>query len=164
MTSFCYNQAMINTKNVHGAIIHKDSGRIDSLIRVSLKAVIIDEQGRVLVVKENGRDWWDIPGGGLDHGETIKEALARELLEEVLFKGDFEYEVLIAEDPRYLENHNLYQMRITFLVKPNVFDFGVGDDGDEIQFVDADIYEKSDLWTQRQIFKFSVLAKTKLGV
>ena len=71
---------MVNIKNAHGAIVHADSGRKDSLIRVSLKAVILDERGRTLVVKENGRDWWDIPGGGIEHGETLKEALARELI------------------------------------------------------------------------------------
>ena len=78
---------MINASDVHGAIIHETSGRKDSLIRVTLKAVILDEQGRILVVKEKGRDWWDTPGGGIEHGETIKEALARELEEEVSLKS-----------------------------------------------------------------------------
>jgi 8-oxo-dGTP pyrophosphatase MutT (NUDIX family) len=152
---------MVDAKDVHGAIIHENSGRSDSLIRVTLKAVILDDKGRILVVKERGRDWWDIPGGGIDHGETIEQALKRELYEEVLFKGDFEFEVLLVEDPHYLESLNLYQMRITFLVRPNSMIFAKGDDGDEVKFVDADIYEKSDLWTERQIFKFSTLAKNK---
>ncbi len=152
---------MIDPKNVHGAIIHPDLGRRDSLIRVTLKAVIVDEDGRTLVVKENGRDWWDIPGGGIDHGETIKEALRRELREEVSFSGDFEYETLLAEDPHYLESLNLYQMRITFLVEPDSFEFSAGDDGDEIQFINADLYEKSELWTERQIYMFSQLAKER---
>ena len=152
---------MVNINNVHGAIVHADSGRKDSLIRVSLKAVILDERGRTLVVKENGRDWWDIPGGGIEHGETLKEALARELYEEVSLEGDFEYETLLAEDPRYIEAHNLYQMRITFLVKPHSMIFSKGSDSDEVQFIDADVYEKSDVWTERQIFKFSTLAKKK---
>lgn len=152
---------MTATNHIHGAIVHENSNRKDSLIRVSLKAVILDDEGRTLVVKERDRDWWDIPGGGLDHGETIKEALARELREEVSLGGDFEYEVLLAEDPRYLETLNLYQMRITFLVKPANMEFKVGDDGDEIQFVDADTYENSDLWTERQIAMFSRLAKAR---
>ncbi len=152
---------MIDSKNVHGAIVHADSGRKDSLIRVTLKAVILDSKGQTLVVKESGRDWWDIPGGGIEHGETIKEALARELYEEVSLEGDFEYETLLAEDPRYLESHNLYQMRITFLVRPKSMVFAKGSDGDEVQFVDADLYEKSDLWTERQIFMHSSLAKQK---
>jgi 8-oxo-dGTP pyrophosphatase MutT (NUDIX family) len=155
---------MHNTDSTaHGAIIHKGSGRKDSLIRVTLKAVILDDEGRVLVVKEHGRDWWDIPGGGIDHGETIKEALARELFEEVSLNGDFEYETLLAEDPRYLESLNLYQMRLTFIVKPDSMIFKNGSDGDEIQFIDANIYENSELWTERQIFMFSSLAKKRLA-
>jgi ADP-ribose pyrophosphatase YjhB (NUDIX family) len=150
---------MIDAENIHGAIVHGNSGRRDSLFRVTVKAVILDEQGRMLVVKETGRDWWDIPGGGIDHGETIKEALARELNEEVALKSDFEFEVLLVEDPRYLDTHTLYQMRITFLVKPSAMEFEAGEDGDEIQFVDADLYEKSELWTERQLFMFSTLAK-----
>ena len=38
----------------------------DYLFRVSLKAVIFNENNEVLIVKESGRDWWDIPGGGMD--------------------------------------------------------------------------------------------------
>lgn len=152
---------MAKIKGIHGAIVHANSGRKDSLIRVTLKAVILDSKGQTLVVKESGRDWWDIPGGGIEHGETIKEALARELYEEVSLEGDFEYETLLAEDPRYLESHNLYQMRITFLVKPVVMTFKPGDDGDEVQFIDPLVYEKSDLITERRIFEYAQLAKSR---
>lgn len=152
---------MTDIKNINGAIVDRNSGRKDSLIRVSLKAVILDSKGHTLVVKERGRNWWDIPGGGIDHGETIKEALARELYEEVSLEGDFEYEVLLAENPHYLKSHNMYQMRITFLVTPNSMIFKKGSDADEVRFVDADLYEKSDLWTERQIFQLSTLAKKR---
>lgn len=155
---------MIDSEKVHGAIVHEHSNRKDSLIRVSLKAVILNDKGEVLVVKEADRDWWDIPGGGIDHGETIKSALARELLEEVGYEGEFVYETLLAEDPRYLRGLNLYQMRLTFLVKPESMTFAVGDDADEIQFIDAGVYEHSELWTERQIFMFSTLAKKRLGL
>ena len=65
---------------VNGHITYADNPqRQDYLFRVSLKAVIFNEKNEILIVKESGRDWWDIPGGGMDHGESIKEALAREL-------------------------------------------------------------------------------------
>lgn len=152
---------MTNIKGAHGVVVNENSNRRDYLIRVSLKAVILDKEGRVLVVKERGRDWWDIPGGGLDHGETIKEALARELREEVSLRGDFEYETILAEDPRYLKDNNLYQMRITFLVKPAEMFFEPGDDGDEIKFIDPFVYEGSELITERKIFEYAQLAKRR---
>ena len=84
-------------KLVNGHIFYEDSPqRHDYLFRVSLKAVIFNENNEVLIVKESDRDWWDIPGGGMDHGESIKEALARELKEEVSLKGDFTYKVILA--------------------------------------------------------------------
>lgn len=98
---------MEKQQGVQGAIVNKESGRKDSLIRVSLKAVIFDEAGRILVVKETSRNWLDIPGGGIEHGESVQDALARELHEEVSLQGDFEYEILLAEDPRYMRGAEL---------------------------------------------------------
>lgn len=147
---------------IHGAIQHEGSERTDSLIRVSLKSVIFDEQGRLLVVKETGRDWWDLPGGGLDHGESIKQALARELFEEVALTGDFQYQILLAEDPHFLKDHNLYQMRITFLVSPDNMIFAAGEDADEIQFVDLETFRDSSVLTERRIYEYATLAKSLL--
>lgn len=49
--------------------------------RVSIKALITDEQGRLLMI--GGGDHWGIPGGGLEHGENIHDALSREIKEEL---------------------------------------------------------------------------------
>lgn len=162
MVNPCYNVQMTDPKDVNGFIVYPDNpSKQDYLFRVSLKAVIFNEDGHVLVVKENGRDWWDIPGGGLDYGESIKDTLGRELYEEVSLQGNFEYETILAEDPRYLSSRNLYQMRITFLVKPENLVFEAGEDGDEIMFVNPLEFEGSELITERKIFEYSQLAKGK---
>lgn len=49
--------------------------------RVALKAVILDSQNRMLLVKSH-KGFYEIPGGGWEHGEEIGEALQRELQEE----------------------------------------------------------------------------------
>ena len=49
--------------------------------RVSVKAKI-EQDGKILLVKEDGKDW-DLPGGGIEHNESIAEALKRELKEEI---------------------------------------------------------------------------------
>jgi len=49
--------------------------------RVSVKAKI-NFNGKTLLVKEDGKRW-DLPGGGIEHYETIDEALKRELTEEI---------------------------------------------------------------------------------
>ena len=49
--------------------------------RVSVKAKI-NFNGKTLLVREDGKKW-DLPGGGIEHYETIDEALKRELTEEI---------------------------------------------------------------------------------
>ena len=50
--------------------------------RVSVKALVFDDRGRLLVVRE-AADTWETPGGGWEHGETLEECLERELGEEL---------------------------------------------------------------------------------
>jgi ADP-ribose pyrophosphatase YjhB (NUDIX family) len=49
--------------------------------RVSIKALITNDQGQLLLHEKNGS--WMLPGGGLEHGEQIAEALKREIEEEL---------------------------------------------------------------------------------
>ncbi|MEI6053873.1 MAG: NUDIX hydrolase [Candidatus Saccharibacteria bacterium] len=150
---------MFISKSVNGAITYPDRlNYTNYLFRVSQKAIIFNEKGQVLVVKETGRDWWDIPGGGIDHGESIKDALARELKEEVSLKGDFKYEAIIVEDPRYQEKANLYQMRIIYLVTPDNLNFEPGEDGDEIVFINPLDFKDSKIITEQKIYEYSQLA------
>lgn len=56
----------------------------DDRFRLSAHAVIVDDAGRVLQLKANYGDFgWGLPGGALEPGETIHEALARECREEL---------------------------------------------------------------------------------
>lgn len=55
---------------------------IPAAYRVTVKGLVRDEVGRLLFVRERG-DTWDLPGGGLEHGESLHEALRREFREEL---------------------------------------------------------------------------------
>lgn len=52
--------------------------------RISVKAAIKDDNGRILLLREKDGSW-ELPGGGLEHGENIQEGLAREIAEETGF-------------------------------------------------------------------------------
>lgn len=64
--------------------------------RCIVKAVIKNEKGELIVVKENS-DHWDLPGGGIEHGETVSSALRRELYEEIGLKGAYMSKLIGAE-------------------------------------------------------------------
>ncbi len=49
--------------------------------RVAQKA-IIEKEGKVLLMRNRGRQKWELPGGRLQVGETPAEGLAREIKEE----------------------------------------------------------------------------------
>ena len=50
------------------------------------RAMVIDGSGRVLLIKHSYVDGWHFPGGGVESGETMLTALARELAEEANIK------------------------------------------------------------------------------
>ncbi len=45
---------------------------------------LIEREGRFLVVRQqfNGGDYWDLPGGRMEHGETPHQTIIREVKEE----------------------------------------------------------------------------------
>ncbi len=52
--------------------------------RLSAHAVITDDESRVLLLRATYADLaWGLPGGALDHDETVPAALRRECLEEL---------------------------------------------------------------------------------
>lgn len=58
-----------------------DAASAKAQFRIGVFGVIM-EDGKVLLGRRRDIDWWNLPGGGMELGETVDEALRREVLEE----------------------------------------------------------------------------------
>src|SRR5262245_36255302 len=61
-------------------------------LTLGVRALVVDDKGRIFLVKHSYVVGWHLPGGGVEAGETLLEAVTRELQEE----GNIE----VTEPPR----------------------------------------------------------------
>ena len=66
--------------------------RFARAMTLGVRALVIDEQGRIFLVKHSYVSGWHLPGGGVEAGETLEQAVVRELREEA--------NIEITEPPR----------------------------------------------------------------
>jgi 8-oxo-dGTP pyrophosphatase MutT (NUDIX family) len=63
-------------------IRHERDFRKALAVRASVAAVIFDRRGRILLQQRSDGGQWGLPGGGVEIGESVAEAVIREVHEE----------------------------------------------------------------------------------
>ncbi|MBZ4682870.1 MAG: 8-oxo-dGTP diphosphatase [Fusobacteriaceae bacterium] len=71
--------------------------------RVRVAGILVKDDKLLLIQhKKNGKEYWLLPGGGVDFGETMQEALKREFIEETNLNINVNELLFISEaiDPK----------------------------------------------------------------
>ncbi|MGQ0742054.1 MAG: NUDIX domain-containing protein [Alphaproteobacteria bacterium] len=92
-------------------------------VSLGARAIALNSQGQVLLVRHTYVGGWHLPGGGVDRGETSAEALLRELREEVGLVNAAPPELFglyLRRDGRWSDHISLYVLRdIELAFHPN---------------------------------------------
>lgn len=103
------------------------------------KLVIVYDKG------DKGNNYWTPPGGGIEQGESVENAVIREVKEETNMK--VLYQKLIGYQDIFLPNRTVRQTRSFCIVEP-MGDFVADPDGDitEIKLIDPKDYKQYFDW------------------
>jgi len=118
--------------------------------RASVKALILDSQKRFLLFKENN-GFWELPGGAIDFGESVKDCLIREMVEEAGLEV-----ISINPRPSYfipvLNDINIWKSMIIYEAKVKNLDFKISDECQELRFFTIEEAEKEKLYLATKAF------------
>ncbi len=115
--------------------------RANYYVRRAARAVLKDEDGKVALMFAGQRKYYKLPGGGIDVGEEVSGAMARELLEETGCTAEVTGEIGIVEEWR--DYDELHQISYAFTaikkdqIAPPAFTQGELDEGFEVRWVNG---------------------------
>jgi 8-oxo-dGTP pyrophosphatase MutT (NUDIX family) len=84
-------------------------------LREAARAVVIDDEGAVALLYVRGKNYYKLPGGGIEGDESVEDALARELKEELGCSADIITGLGSIQEYRYFWNMN--QLSYCYLAK-----------------------------------------------
>ena len=109
LMSFSYTTGMQTLRTIRQRDIDPQTVLTDTSAfrdRRAARAVLFDADGKVYLMHVSKHSYHKLPGGGIDRGESVEQALARELLEEVGCKAK-----VTAELGEIIEYRNYDQLR-----------------------------------------------------
>jgi ADP-ribose pyrophosphatase YjhB (NUDIX family) len=92
-----------------------DAPAANSLV-VAVTAVVVDDEGRVLMIERTDNGKWALPGGAQELGESVRGAAVRETLEETGIEIDVVGVAGIYSDPRHVIAYDDGEVRQEFSI------------------------------------------------
>ena len=119
--------------------------------RISVKGLCVDETGRFMLAREdNGK--WELPGGGLDHGEDPIVGLIREIQEETGLKITY-----VSPTPKYFLTsarfgHDTFVANVIYEIKLKNLDFTASEECLELKYFNVEEARELDLFPNIEAF------------
>lgn len=85
--------------------------------RGASRAVLLDDKGQVYLLNVSKHGYHKLPGGGIDEGEDLKQAMERELMEEIGCKAEILTELGAVIEYRNYDDGGLAQTSYCYLAK-----------------------------------------------
>ncbi|MFT5849767.1 MAG: 8-oxo-dGTP diphosphatase [Patiriisocius sp.] len=121
--------------------------------RVSVKALVLNENRDKFLIMQEDNGWWDLPGGGLDWGTLPQDDVVREIDEEMALKVKS-----VSDKPLYFYTNgkprksnpelSIWYAYVLYEVELEDLDFFPSDECVAIDFVDIDSLPKENVHLQ----------------
>jgi ADP-ribose pyrophosphatase YjhB (NUDIX family) len=79
-------------------------------------AVVVNDGGELLLQRRKDNDYWSLPGGAIELGESIAQTIAREVREETGLEVELTRLVGIYSDPRHVIAYSNGEVRQQFSI------------------------------------------------
>lgn len=125
-----------------------DSPQANSIVPAA-SAVVVDEKGNILLHQRTDNQYWSLPGGGMDVGESIEETIIREVKEETGFDVEVIRCIGIYTNPNhvisYPDGEVRQQFSICFACKIVGGELSVSSESHQVRFFDPLEIKKLDI-------------------
>ncbi len=150
--NYCYNQSMEpSVANIP-----------NNFYRVSIKALILNETGKKFAVVLENNGLWEVPGGGLDWGESPTECITREIHEEmgltVIEVGSAPLYYLLGKNMK-----GFWSLNLVFEVKVKDLNFTPSEECRELKFVSPEEVESMNAFRTVKELAVQFAQKNKLS-
>jgi ADP-ribose pyrophosphatase YjhB (NUDIX family) len=113
--------------------------RANSLVPAA-SAVVVDNAGRILLHRRTDNQYWSIPGGAMQPGESIAETVVREVREETGIEVEVQKILGVYSNPRHVSVYDDGEVRqqfsVCFLCRAVGGELRTSDESSEVRFVE----------------------------